>query len=91
MISIYWHVTVILLLLTAHGLTVRWALRHIRDLRLALVARRALLGEDVAVTGYDRTHALLADEKLVLADTKENILEIHTTDATTITVRVFDR
>lgn len=83
-IPIWQHVLTVLALIAIQVGTGMHALKVIRDLRAALVAKRVLLG---AGGMFQKTQFLAAGDTLTLEDGNGNTLSIESTNATTIHVK----
>jgi hypothetical protein len=85
-VPLYFHIPVVLAFLVLQGSTVYWALRRIRDLEAALLAKKVLLGP-TGVLAHNQH--LVAGETLTFRDDNGNRLEITTASATHLDVKVY--
>lgn len=87
MIPIWQHVLVVIAMLIAHGLTVRWGLRRIRGLQAALVAKQVLLAGVRLQAGV---HTLTEGHTFTLMSTANRPLLTVENNGSICTVRTFD-
>jgi hypothetical protein len=71
-VPIYYHVPVVLGLLGLHGGTVRWAVKRIRALEMALQMREILLGDELESRGA----TIVAGGTYVITPMMKNIQRI---------------
>lgn len=83
------HIGTVLALLASNATLFFITKRRIETLQMALVAKRALLGEFEG--SFEKRQVLCAGETMTLVDSSQNVLQITSRDCTELIVKVFDR
>lgn len=86
-VPIWVHVPIVVTMLSLHALTFVMMKRKIESLQLALVAKRALLGEDQRTERFRRS--MLAGETLSFRKIKDGRIDITASHAVHLDVEVY--